>query len=85
MVYLYKLYCLRHNKADVKNVIYSKFEHFKVILNVNLSYLLYVIAENSIIRNEFNSYLSCTRIKLVRTVNTFLCKPLCGLEFPNLP
>ena len=41
----------RHNKADVKNVsirmmLYLKFEHFKVILNVNSSLLLYVIAEN---------------------------------------
>ena len=36
--------------------LYLKFVHFKVILNVNSSYLLYETAENYIIRNEFNSY-----------------------------
>ena len=36
--------------------IYLNFVHFKAILNVNSSYLLYFIAENQIIRNEFNSY-----------------------------
>ena len=40
-----------HNKAEVKNVLicttlYLHFVHFKVILNVNSSYLLHVIAEN---------------------------------------
>ena len=44
------LCCLHHNKADVKNVsictTYLKFVHFRVILNVNSSCLLYVIAYN---------------------------------------
>ena len=42
--------------------------HFKVILNINSSDLLYVISENLIIRNEFNSYPSYTHITWVGTV-----------------
>ena len=36
--------------------IYLNFVHFKVILNVNSSYLLFFIVENQIIRNEFSSF-----------------------------
>ena len=36
--------------------LYLKIVHFKVILNINSSDLIYVISENLIIRNEFNSY-----------------------------
>ena len=64
-IILYNLCCLCHNKADIKNVsirtkLHLSFVHFKVISNVNSSYLLYILAENQIIKNEFNSYPSYT-------------------------
>ena len=51
MIILYNLCCLRHNKADVRNVsirlLYLNFLHFKVILNVNSFYLLYYVIEEN--------------------------------------
>ena len=48
-IILYNICCLRYNKADVKNVsirtLYLNLVHFKVILNVNLFYLLSGVQE----------------------------------------
>ena len=65
------------NKVADKNIsiptaLYLKFVNFKVILNINSSYLLYVLAENQIMRNEFNSYPSYTHITWVGTVRFFV-------------
>ena len=53
-----------------------KFVHFKVILNKKSCYLLYELAENYIIKNEFKSYSSYTHITWMGTVYSFLLPDL---------
>ena len=61
LIILYNLCC---QNVSIGTTLYLliNFVHFKVILTINSSYLLYVITENKIIRNEFNNYLSYTSI-----------------------